>query len=100
MNKNNEAIKVPNQYANYISETGYKKATGMPIMRSGGRAPLEISDPKEFKLRQQAYRDSSDLFNSTGNTGLTFIDMMWTGGWSIMKQTAALPGKVLKLFTF
>lgn len=29
MNPNNEAIKVPNQYADYISKEGYKKATGM-----------------------------------------------------------------------
>lgn len=29
MNPKNEAIKVPNQYADYISSKGYKKATGM-----------------------------------------------------------------------
>lgn len=29
LNNNNEAIKVPNQYAEYISNEGYKKATGM-----------------------------------------------------------------------
>ena len=29
MNKKNEAVKVPNQYADYISSEGYKKASGM-----------------------------------------------------------------------
>jgi hypothetical protein len=29
MNPNNEAVRVPNQYADYISSTGYKKAAGM-----------------------------------------------------------------------
>lgn len=35
MNPNNEAIRVPNQYADYISSTGYKKATGMPYAKGG-----------------------------------------------------------------
>jgi hypothetical protein len=35
MNPNNEAIKVPNQYADYISSTGYKKATGIPYAVGG-----------------------------------------------------------------
>lgn len=52
MNKNNEAIKVPNQYANYISEKGYKKATGMPIMQTGGRAPIQTEN--EWEILEEA----------------------------------------------
>ena len=33
MNPNNEAVKVPNQYADYISKEGYKKATGMSYQK-------------------------------------------------------------------
>ena len=36
-----------------------------PIMQTGGRAPLEISDPRKFKIRQQAYNDSLNLFLSS-----------------------------------
>ena len=39
MNPNNEAIKVPNQYADYISSTGYKKATGIPYAVGGRLYP-------------------------------------------------------------
>jgi hypothetical protein len=35
-NENNEAIKVPNMYADYISSQGYKKATGMDKRKQGG----------------------------------------------------------------
>ena len=35
-NSNNEAIKIPNQYADYISSEGYKKATGIPVKKNGG----------------------------------------------------------------
>jgi hypothetical protein len=35
-NENNEAIKVPNMYADYISSQGYKKATGMDKKAKGG----------------------------------------------------------------
>jgi hypothetical protein len=36
MNPNNEAIQVPNQYADYISSEGYKNATGMNQHKAGG----------------------------------------------------------------
>ena len=35
MNPNNEAIKVPNQYADYISSEGYKKVAGMQYANGG-----------------------------------------------------------------
>ena len=35
-NDKNEVIKVPNQYADYISSVGYKNATGIPIHQYGG----------------------------------------------------------------
>jgi hypothetical protein len=36
MNPKNEAVKVPNQYADYISNEGYKRATGMLDYQDGG----------------------------------------------------------------
>jgi len=36
MNPNNEAIKIPNQYADYITSEGYKKVTNIPIKKSKG----------------------------------------------------------------
>ena len=35
MNPKDEAIKVPNQYADYISSEGYKNATGIPMYNAG-----------------------------------------------------------------
>jgi hypothetical protein len=43
----------------------YKTGGYIPIMQSGGRAPLKISDPREFKRREQAYNDSLNLFLSS-----------------------------------
>jgi len=42
----------------------FQDGGSIPIMQTGGRAPLEISDPREFKLRQQAYQDSLDLYKT------------------------------------
>lgn len=36
LNPNNEVIKIPNQYADYITSEGYKKVTGIPIKKSKG----------------------------------------------------------------
>ena len=38
MNPNDEAIQVPNQYADYISSEGYKNATGMNQYAEGGES--------------------------------------------------------------
>jgi hypothetical protein len=81
MNPNNEAIQVPNQYADYISSEGYKNATGMNQYKAGGSAPCPpghyyngkecvkipkgakvIKDPKEYEKRKAAYNDSLDLY--------------------------------------
>lgn len=43
LNEADEAIKVPNQYADYISRDGYKKATGM--MRNYGGSTLDEYNP-------------------------------------------------------
>lgn len=48
MNPNNEAVKVPNQYADYISSTGYKKATGIPHAE-GGYFPTQGPPKALFK---------------------------------------------------
>ena len=45
MNPNNEAIKVPNQYADYISSDGYKKETNMEYGK-GGYTVKRSSDRK------------------------------------------------------
>ena len=45
MNNNNEAIKVPNQYADYISSEGYKKETNMEYGK-GGYTVKKSSDRK------------------------------------------------------
>jgi len=44
MNPNDEAIQVPNQYADYISSEGYKNATGMNQYKEGGASDC----PKGF----------------------------------------------------
>lgn len=51
-NDADEAIKVPNQYADYISSEGYKNATGM-VRKHGG--PHE---PPSYEDAMQAYKDS------------------------------------------
>jgi len=37
--------------------------TEYPMMQTGGRPPLKILDPREFKRREQAYNDSLNLYN-------------------------------------
>jgi hypothetical protein len=78
MNPNNEAVRVPNQYADYISSTGYKKATGIPYDEGGYMYPDggKVGKPKAKKTpiyvdldtpagrkRYNAYKDSSDLYS-------------------------------------
>ena len=46
MNPGDEAIKVPNQYADYISSKGYKNATGIPTHRFGGMQRFEDGGEK------------------------------------------------------
>ncbi len=86
-NDADEAIKVPNQYADYISSEGYKNATGMVRKNKAGGYVLEEmheggyphSHPHEDEVtitgsrkspsnlsleqRQQAYDDSTALYN-------------------------------------
>lgn len=40
-NPNNDAIKVPNQYADYISSQGYKNETGLSKKANGGKTPIK-----------------------------------------------------------
>ena len=61
MNPNNEAIKVPNQYADYISSTGYKKATGMPYAE-GGYFPTQGPGKALFK----GYADGGKYLTADG----------------------------------
>jgi hypothetical protein len=50
MNPNNEAIQVPNQYADYISSEGYKNATGMNQYKAGGAINNILKkDPSNIK---------------------------------------------------
>lgn len=86
-NTNNEAIKVPNQYADYISSEGYKKATGMiperPFggqntkththMKEGGWLdqyqtkgevkPYKAKSQEDYDYRKKMYNDSLALHN-------------------------------------
>lgn len=64
INEDNEAIKVPNQYANYISSEGYKKATGMKEYQNGGQPDtLFVSNPNDKRLL--AYKDSLHINKNT-----------------------------------
>lgn len=45
MNSKNEAIKVPNQYADYISSEGYKNATGIPLYGAGSTVWTKQNTP-------------------------------------------------------
>jgi hypothetical protein len=97
MNPNNEAIQVPNQYADYISSEGYKNATGMNQYKAGGLhkfvggglqnfSPCEpdeywdgtkcvkipkgvtvITDPEKYKKLSKRYNDELFMYNSTYN---------------------------------
>jgi lysozyme len=49
LNPGKEAIKVPNQYADYISSVGYKKATGMPMYGPGGKIDLHLDKLNKYK---------------------------------------------------
>ena len=53
MNPNNEAIVVPNQYADYISSTGYKNATGM--IPEEDYIEAELSDDEIEEYRKGGY---------------------------------------------
>jgi hypothetical protein len=58
MNPGNESIKVPNQYADYISSEGYKKATGMK--KYGGQLPKaqEGEETNGVKYGSSEYADA------------------------------------------
>lgn len=78
MNPGNQSIKVPNQYADYISSIGYKHATGIPTEKNGGWLddyadggdkkevpPYQSKDQKDFNFRKQMYNDSLNLYQYT-----------------------------------
>lgn len=60
MNSKNEDMKVPNQYANYISSVGYKKATGMPYAMGGRMNQAQ-------QLNAAKMRTGSEQGNSFGD---------------------------------
>ena len=64
MNDKNEAIKVPNQYADYISTEGYKKATGMKKHGNGG--PLSAT-PYNEKMNWMGEQYSDAGVNISNN---------------------------------
>lgn len=49
MNPNDEAIQVPNQYADYISSEGYKNATGMNYQDGGFVIDLSKKEIEEYR---------------------------------------------------
>jgi hypothetical protein len=56
LNPNDEAIQVPNQYADYISNQGYKNATGMNQYKQGGEyIELDLTDDEIEEYRKGGY---------------------------------------------
>ena len=123
MNPNNEAVKVPNQYADYISKEGYKKATGMSYQ--GGSTKLKVgpvlkkaikenSKPKpvsKLASKKQLEDDDNDswlekAFEPFDRTGLSSYDNVYrsykkTGlsGETALEAFGALPllGRISRL---
>jgi hypothetical protein len=56
-NEANEAIPVPNQYADYISSQGYKRATGMDKYQKGAEVKHKWDNP----VLQRALKDSAKV---------------------------------------
>ena len=56
MNPNNEAVKVPNQYADYISSTGYKKAAGMQYAKGSF-----VGEDDKNKNKTTTARDNTNV---------------------------------------
>jgi len=55
MNPNNEAIKIPNQYADYITSEGYKKVTNIPIKKSkGGKVTFSTDGEKHIVYKKES----------------------------------------------
>lgn len=93
MNPNNEAIKVPNQYADYISSEGYKKATGMsyqggstklkagPVLKNAVKKYSKpIPAPKPVSKKEQLEDNDSWLekaFEPFDRTGLSSWDNVY-----------------------
>ena len=50
-------------YPNQDYQFDGSSVTEYPMMQTGGRPPLKILDPREFKIREQAYNDSLNLYN-------------------------------------
>jgi hypothetical protein len=66
-NDKNEAIPVPNQYADYISSIGYKNVTGIPTRQNGGSIKEFDNGGRQSILgtpqQYQAYQDSMFIHN-------------------------------------
>jgi len=54
MNPKNEDIKVPIQYAKYISSVGYKKATGMPYAMGGTMNQAQMLNQAKMRVGSDA----------------------------------------------
>jgi hypothetical protein len=67
-NPNNEAIQVPNQYADYISNKGYKNATGMNF-QDGGFIETELTEDEI-----QAYKDGGYIVEDISVPELNYQD--------------------------
>lgn len=81
MNPNNEAVKVPNQYADYISSEGYKKATGMEYAYGG-----TINNMKKRTLKRYT--------NGGPSTGSTVSNNITVGG-QVAGAAAPLVGALI-----
>ena len=61
LNPKNEAIQVPNQYADYISSEGYKNATGMTQEKNGGMIYNEQDLIQRYPHQYEIYKQQMAL---------------------------------------
>lgn len=71
LNPNNEAIKVPNQYAEYISSEGYKRATGM---KKEGGFHTDLNKHRKF-LRDWTYGQSIGMLQKQAGGDISIPEL-------------------------
>ena len=92
LNPKNEAVKVPNQYADYISNKGYKKATGMKEYANGG--PVTFSSGGE---KHKVYIKKSPTGLGKGVEGHVMVNhpTMDKGKWDTIDLTKKAGAKTV-----
>jgi hypothetical protein len=80
LNDNNESIKVPNQYADYISDKGYKKATGMKY-KCGTSKMKYKSGVKSISGNSDKVKAFQKMLNEKGFKGKDGKALAEDGAW-------------------